>query len=1135
MTNFSFLPGRRLLALALPLAGLLASPARAQQITFGAPATYSNSSTYLANGFAVADVNNDGVLDLLSVSSTNRSAVVVQLGTGNGTFGAATLYGTGTNSSPVDVTVADVNGDGLPDLVTANNGSNAAGVLLGKSAVSGGGFEPAQQYATEPQTQYASRPNTVAVADVNGDGLPDLVAANSGTNTLGVLLGKSAASGGGFQPVQIYPTSSAGLPSDVKVADVNGDGLPDLITALSNSGGIGVLLGRSAASGGGFQPMQYYSLGRFDAYPYSVTVVDVDADGLLDLVAPLTNYNAVGVLLGKSAASGGGFQPAQTYTTINRQIGDVTVGDLNSDGLLDLVISDGALLGKSAANGGGFQPIQFFTSNSGGGGRGRVRVADLNGDGRPDLITSGVTVRLNTTGLPTLNSLSVLGGPAGTSLTLTGTYLGTATAVSLNGQAIPFTVVNATTITATVPAGGTTGNVVVTTPTGVSNGLLFTITLPDLVISTTATIPAGAYNNITVTGTGVATLGGDVTVVVKAAVQDGGTFYDNCYVLSGSGSFSLGTDATLGICNPAGITSGATGAGAIQVTGGRGFSYNANYVYLGTTAQSTGTGLLFQVRSLTTTNPAGLTLSAPTSVTQALTIGGAGDLLLNGQALTLLSNANGTALVVNSGTGVVRGAATVQRYIDPSRNPATTFNPLRLGYRHYAAPVGNTTVADLAASNFSGIFQPVVNASYNTSANPTFVTPFPTVFGYDQALVSRTTALPTFDKGFFSPAALTDALVPGRGYAVNIGSLQIVDFVGTLTTGDLTVPLSRNAAGTPGAADAGWALLGNPYPAPLDYARVAPADRQGLEAAIYVYSSTSQYQGQYRSYVNGIGNSVLPLGQGFFARVASGQTSGALTFRNSQRLTAPNNTPFQRTTADPRPQVQLALSGAGLSDEFVAYAESGATPAFDAAFDAIKLPNSTGLNLSSIATSGESLAIDGRAAFAAATVLPLAVGVPAAGTYALAAADLANLPAGLDAYLADDLVGQMVKLSLGTSYSFSVSAAQAASLITGRFRLLFRPVTALATTATALSAESVSVYPNPARERFTVVVPGLGQASTVQAELLNSLGQVVRRQAAALPATGTQLTLDAAGLAAGVYTLRLQAGATTLAKRLAVQ
>jgi hypothetical protein len=337
-------------------------------------------------------------------------------------------------------------------------------------------------------------------------------------------------------------------------------------------------------------------------------------------------------------------------------------------------------------------------------------------------------------------------------------------------------------------------------------------------------------------------------------------------------------------------------------------------------------------------------------------------------------------------------------------------------------------------------------------------------------------------------------------------------------------------------AQTGWALLGNPYAAPLDYRLVTDADRNYLNKAFYVYQSTGQYVGGYRSYVNGIGSSpLIASGQGFLVQLAAGQPSGWLTFRNAQRVTSfASQVALLRPAADARPQVQLELAGAGLADTFIAYAEAGATLAFDAAFDAAKLPNPTGLNLSTAATSGESLSIDGRPAFTAATVLPLAVGVPAAGAYTLAAAGLANLPTGLAAYLADSQTGQTVALSPGTSYAFTVAAAQAATAVTGRFSLLFRPATALATT-TALSAESIGVYPNPAHERFTVVLPGLSQATTVQADLLNSLGQVVRRQAAALPPAGTQLAMETAGLATGVYTLRLQAGTTTLAKRVVVQ
>ena len=639
-------------------------------------------------------------------------------------------------------------------------------------------------------------------------------------------------------------------------------------------------------------------------------------------------------------------------------------------------------------------------------------------------------------------------------------------------------------------------------------------------------IPAGTYTTVTVTGTGNAILGGAVVVNTGLSVQNGGSLSTNCQSLTGAGDFTLAANATLLICDANGIAgSGATGA--VQVTGTRSFDPDASYVYNGTAAQNTGTGLPGQVRNLTTTNANAVTLTAPTAVGQALTVAAAGNLVLNGQALTLLSSASGTALVVNSGTGTVTGTATVQRYIDGSLNAGA-------GYRHFSAPVANTTVADLATAGFA----PEVSqaSTYNTSATPGTTTPFPTVFGYDQArlVTAANSNYAAFDKGFFVPAGLGTALAPGQGYAVNLSASQLVDFVGTLGTGDLTRSLARNSG--PTAADAGWQLVGNPYPAPLDWSLVAPGDRTGLDGSMYVVQSTGPYAGGYRSYVNGqsttgTNNPLIASSQGFWVRVSTGNTAGSLTFRNAQRVNAyATQQVFQRGTADLRPALRLALAGNGLADAWVAYAETGATAGMDAQYDAAKLANSTGLNLSSEAGSDQ-LAIDGQAAFTSATVLPLAVGVPTAGAYTLALAELRNLPTGLTAYLRDAQTGSLTALASGSSYAFSV--ANASALVRGRFAVVFRS-SALAATPAALAA-AVSVYPNPARTFATLDVPGLAGASQVQVQVLNALGQVVLRQQAALPASGTRLTLPTGQLASGVYVVRLTLGQTTLTKRLTVE
>ena len=514
-------------------------------------------------------------------------------------------------------------------------------------------------------------------------------------------------------------------------------------------------------------------------------------------------------------------------------------------------------------------------------------------------------------------------------------------------------------------------------------------------------------------------------------------------------------------------------------------------------------------------NGAQLGTSAGASVRHILTL--AGNLTTQGNRFTIESASTGDALVANNG-GAVVGAATVQRAIDPSLNPG-------LGYHHYTAPVSNSTVADLTTPGFA----PVVNPTYNLSATPILEVPFPTVFGYDESRTSLANNLSSFDKGYFSPTALSDPLLVGRGYTVNLAANQLVDFVGTLNNDIIPVALTNNRAGN---ADAGWHLVGNPYPSPLNYSLVAAADRLNLESAIYVYSSTSQYGGQYRVYLNGLGNPVIPMGQGFFVRTA-GTSAGTLTFRNSQRLTVPNVTTFQRTT-ETRPLVQLTLQAAGsasqngLLDELYVYAQAGATAGFDINFDAEKLPNPTGLNLSAQAA-GQQLAIDGLPELGTTPrVVPLAVGVPAPGNYTLAAPQLLNL-ASVPVYLRDLQTGALIDLAQQPSYSFPV--ANAAALITGRFELVFSPQPLA--TAPASLAQQVALYPNPATTSAWLELPPSLRHQPVTATLVDAVGRAVRTQV--LPAGPASHSLPLTGLANGVYALRLSTEVGVVVKKLVIK
>ena len=178
----------------------------------------------------VGDVNGDGKLDLTTVNSGSNN-VTVLLGNGDGTF-------TAPGGSPAVVSnsvfgaLGDVNGDGKLDLVTANYGSNNVTVLLGNG---NGTFTAA---SGSPVT-VGFAPNSVALGDVNGDGKLDLVVANGDSNTLTVMLGIGD---GTFTAAAGSPVAVGSGPHSVALGDLNGDGKLDLVAANSLSINVTVLL-----------------------------------------------------------------------------------------------------------------------------------------------------------------------------------------------------------------------------------------------------------------------------------------------------------------------------------------------------------------------------------------------------------------------------------------------------------------------------------------------------------------------------------------------------------------------------------------------------------------------------------------------------------------------------------------------------------------------------------------------------------------------------------------------------------------------------------------------------------------------------------------------------------------------------
>jgi len=360
-----------------------------------APASFQSQLTFSTGGVnsspsseAVADLNGDGKPDLVVTNSNPNGTVSVLLGNGDGTFQSPTAFTTG--SYPWSVAIADVNGDGKPDLVVANKGSNNVSVLLGNG---NGTFQQQKTFAA------GSAPYSVAVANL-GNGEPDLVVANNGGNSVSVLLGNG---NGTFQNQTTFATGSH--PHAVAVVDVNGDGKPDLVVANAGSPPPGVV-GKSVSvllgnGNGTFQNQTTFGTGYA---PYSVAVADLNGDGKPDLVVANNFSNTVSVLL----ANGNGTFQNQTNFPTGMYPHSVAVADLNGDGKPDLVVTNAIGPVNSYGNasvllGNGDGTFQNQTTFATGGEPRSVVVADLIGDGKPDLVVSNyasgtASVLLNTDG-----------------------------------------------------------------------------------------------------------------------------------------------------------------------------------------------------------------------------------------------------------------------------------------------------------------------------------------------------------------------------------------------------------------------------------------------------------------------------------------------------------------------------------------------------------------------------------------------------------------------------------------------------------------------------------------------------------------------------------------------------------------